>query len=297
MKHRADFYPLAAVLGFAALRLILVGVDAPFHLGLLLFCLFGMAVVWSVKHNVLHEPIFIRPTPNRLLSLWLSIFTGTSMRNTSIVHLANHHLHNNSDEDWTTVHQAKAHDWRLLSLLGYPLRTIPRMITDKKAYVASRRPAVRKTIRRESWIIFAGLLLCLMASPLATLWYVILPMMYGQWLLITINYLQHDDCDHDSEFDHANNFTGRWYNWCFFNGGLHTAHHNFPEAHWSELPRLHQEIEPLISPRHNKPNLLKSFLREYVFNHRPGRGQAADRGPKPTRLHSRNSSITGSRKV
>ena len=57
----------------------------------------------------------------------------------------------------------------------------------------------------------------------------------------------------------ARNFEGR-VNPLLFNIGLHTAHHEHPRAHWSELPRLHAGSRERIDPRMLEPGFLGYVL-------------------------------------
>ena len=69
---------------------------------------------------------------------------------------------------------------------------------------------------------------------------VLLPQLFGLHWLLGANYFQHAHCDDQSEANYARNFTGA-INFLWFNIGFHTAHHDFPAAHWSTLRKLHQE--------------------------------------------------------
>ena len=57
----------------------------------------------------------------------------------------------------------------------------------------------------------------------------------------------------------ARNFEGM-VNPLLFNIGLHTAHHQHPRAHWSELPRLHAGYRERIDPRMLEPGFLGYVL-------------------------------------
>src|SRR5262249_571239 len=68
------------------------------------------------------------------------------------------------------------------------------------------------------------------------------PWLFAQWVLVTINLLQHQDCDFDSTFNHSRNLTGPFLNWLLLNNGYHTAHHMFPAPHWSKLEPIHFRV-------------------------------------------------------
>jgi beta-carotene hydroxylase len=91
------------------------------------------------------------------------------------------------------------------------------------------------------------------------------PWLFGQWFLVTINLLQHQDCDAGSSHNHSRNVTGRAVNWFLLNNGYHTAHHNHPGAHWSELPRIHSQMLPHVDPALNEPSLLLCVWRRFII--------------------------------
>lgn len=60
------------------------------------------------------------------------------------------------------------------------------------------------------------------------------------------DYQNHVGCDEASSYSFANNVLSERYNWVRCNFGYHTAHHYYPDAHWTELPSLHEQIAPKI---------------------------------------------------
>ncbi len=104
--------------------------------------------------------------------------------------------------------------------------------------------------------------------------FVIVPQLHGlHWLLAT-NYLQHAHADgrrvppSDTPgrmLNYARNFDGL-VNPLLFNIGLHTAHHECPHAHWSELARLHDQIyRHRVHPALNEGGLLPYMARVFVW--------------------------------
>ena len=110
-------------------------------------------------------------------------------------------------------------------------------------------------------VFFIGLLLLNWRS---TLIYFGVPWLFAQWGIVTINLLQHQDCDHDSAFNHSRNITGRFINWLFLNNGLHTAHHLRPAMHWSRLAEFHRlQVAPHMRPELNQRSLLVSIGKQF----------------------------------
>jgi len=140
------------------------------------------------------------------------------------------------------------------------------MIKKKKVYLASNKNTdKKKQIQQDNLSIGLMIILALLWSPVSAILYIIIPIIFGQWYLITQNYMQHKGCDHNSEFNHAVNYTGKLYNILLFNVGYHTAHHQYPNKHWTMLPGLHKNISNKINPQLNKPSFFKSLLLDYIL--------------------------------
>jgi fatty acid desaturase len=98
------------------------------------------------------------------------------------------------------------------------------------------------------------------------LFFVLVPQLWGARWFLRVNIIQHDGCDISSEYNHSRNFGGALINWFAVNAGYHTAHHNKPGLHWSELSKSHQqEVAPKMDPSLLEPSLLGYLARTYVF--------------------------------
>jgi fatty acid desaturase len=102
-----------------------------------------------------------------------------------------------------------------------------------------------------------GLLLWLFA--------IVIPALCSLSMIMFFNYVQHVHADAYSAQDHSRNFTGKIFNYLFFNNGYHTAHHDNPNMHWSVLPAAHARIADTIAPRLNEGNLLSFLIKQYVL--------------------------------
>jgi fatty acid desaturase len=124
-----------------------------------------------------------------------------------------------------------------------------------------------------------------------TLFFVVLPQLYGARCILRINLIQHDGCDVTSDWNHSRNFVGRAFNWVMCNNGYHTIHHNRAGLHWSELRAAHaREVVPRIDPALDEPSMVGYLLRTYLFTlARPARRDVAraEQRAAPLPLESR----------
>ena len=57
-------------------------------------------------------------------------------------------------------------------------------------------------------------------------------------------YAQHAGGTDEQRYSHTTTFLSHFFNLTMFNAGFHVEHHEHPAVHWSELPRLHEEMKP-----------------------------------------------------
>ena len=235
--------------------------------------------IGTITHNHNHRPTFRSRRWNDAFSNVLTFFYGYPALMWVPTHNLNHHHFVNRPGDATAT-------WRFTNkhnfwvAITYPFvsgfyQSYP--IREYLDRVKQRKPSLHRRIRFEYvfWIASYALMLAL-AGYLhhgqqfglgLYVWFfsVILPAILSTSVIMIFNYIQHVHTDAWSEQDHSRNFTGWWFNFLFFNNGYHTAHHNDPGLHWSELPGAHAQIDEQIDSSLNERNLLWFFLRQYLL--------------------------------
>jgi fatty acid desaturase len=263
--HRRDLVSVAYVCALAAGRLAAVVLDLGFDSLLVACAVLVMPTLWAIKHNAIHRSVFVDHRVDRTFLALLGVLTGSASAWTRVVHCEIHHRHNNGAGDWTTVTQAPQFRWPALRLATYPLVVAVRLLSERRGYLAGK-PALARRVIGETALSAALVVAALVASPAATLWYVIVPVLFGQWFLIAMNYLQHAGCKVGAPLEHSVNDTGRVFNLLLLNLGYHAAHHRFPDRHWSELPELHRRhVAPLVDRRYNRPNFARRLIGEIII--------------------------------
>ena len=219
-----------------------------------------------IKHNHIHCRTFASRPWNRFLDYLLGLCTGQSTAAIIPVHNERHHAQHQTNQDFVRSPLVNfRRNW--LNLIVFPLAVVRLANRQKSAEILrwqAEKPALYRRVQREGVVVlgfFAGLLLWDWRS---TLIYFGVPWLFAQWGIITINLLQHQDCDHDSAFNHSRNITGPFINWLFLNNGFHTAHHLCPAMHWRRLPAFHRQlVEPHMRPELNQRSLVVSIWKQF----------------------------------
>jgi fatty acid desaturase len=234
----------------------------------------------TIAHNHNHRATFKSRRFNNGFGHLLTFFYGYPTLMWIPTHSMNHHHYVNRPGDATaTWRYTNKHN--LWVALTYPLvsgyfQSIP--IREYINKVKDQKPSLYSRIRFQYalWIgayvamgILAGALYHRQQTGLGLyVWFfsVILPAIVSSTTIMFFNFIQHVHTDAWSDHDHSRNFTGRIFNFLFFNNGYHTAHHNDPALHWTELPLAHANIVNTINPKLNERNLVWFMFRQYLLS-------------------------------
>jgi fatty acid desaturase len=267
LRYRADIRTLIFVIVFNVLLIVqwLNIVRSPY----LLLPTYVLAVVaLVVKHNHVHSPTFRTPSWNSAFELWLSLLTAHPTSGIITSHNVLHHQRNNTAEDFVRCSLVRF-PHNILNLVVFFFASVAEMYRNKPNDLDRWRqtqPSLYRQALAERLLTYSFLLILLLMDWRATLKYCAGPWLLAQWVLVTINLLQHQGCDFGSKFDHSRNLTGTALNWLLLNNGFHTAHHMYPAAHWSVLPLIHQRvIAPHVRPSLNEQSLWLCIWRRFVL--------------------------------
>lgn len=253
---------VAVALGLAAVQWTGAARHPALYAASLCFAFFACVI----DHNHQHHPTFRHRGLNRAFGVLLTWAIGQPATAIVPMHVMNHHVHNNHDQDHVRA-TIVGWRWNLVNLVVFPfvaIRGYARVKSREMRAWAERRPRLYRQLVVERWALYPAAAALLLVSPLDTLIYVVVPWIYGQWGILAVNHVQHHGCDPESELGHSRDFTGRWLNWWTFNNGYHTAHHLRPGRHWSRLPELHAELAPELQER----SLIAVLFRQYLLNGR-----------------------------
>jgi beta-carotene hydroxylase len=221
-------------------------------------------VACIITHNHMHLGLFRRRSWNGVFSCFLIFGSGQPPTGIITAHNVRHHKYQNSDADFVRTSLAwSRHNW--INLLTFPFLSVATMIKEKPGDLRKWKiesPNLFRQALTERCIFLVVLGTTTVVAPVDTLVYLVAPWLFGQFCLIAVNLVQHQDCNHDSEWNHSRNVTGCIVNWFLLNNGYHTAHHRKPTLHWSLVPAYHDEVVAL----HIRPELNHRTLTGAIWN-------------------------------
>ena len=243
-----------------------------------LFLTLGVGVI---HHNHTHLRMWRGPHSrwaNRATDYWLTLLQGHPTFVFWPAHVANHHRYKHSDKDIARTYRFGGDTNHLWGYLLHPLQAawvLYPLFIRWLGNLHRRWPGAFRYCMGQYALWLGSWALLLALDWQKALLLVILPQLHGlHWLLAT-NYLQHAHADgrcssgaqrdtDGSMLNYARNFEG-WVNPLLFNIGLHTAHHECPHAHWSQLTVLHERIyRRRVDPALNEGGLLPYMARVFV---------------------------------
>jgi hypothetical protein len=247
---------------------------------LMLFLTLGVGVI---HHNHVHLRMWRMwrgRRMNRLTDFWITLLQGHPTFVFWPAHMANHHRHRHGPKDVARTYRFGGDTNHLWGYLLHPFQAVWVLAPVFVGWLARlrlhRRGAWRYCVAQ--YVVWLGSWAVLLALDWRrALLFVIVPQLHGlHWLLAT-NYLQHAHADgrkapregalrdtSGGRLNYARNFEGL-VNPLLFNIGLHTAHHENPHAHWSELTHLHHtryraQVDPVLNEGGLVPYMLRVFV-------------------------------------
>ncbi len=271
LRYRADVKTLI----FVAIYFALVAVQwvyAPHNLAiaiplLVLTCWFSFFGAVAT-HNTVHSPVFKARWMNRAFQVALTLTYGHPVSAYVPGHNLSHHKHTQSRRDVMRTSKAR-YGWHFLNGLLFMSKVGKDIFFADmryfKAMYGRNRPWFRQMILEA--VVFLGSMGVLLALDWKKfLLYVLIPHQYAAWGIITMNLLQHDGCDENSEWNSSRNFVGKAVNWFAYNNGYHTIHHIEPGLHWSLLPEEHaKRVAPFIHPNLDQKNFPAYLFRTFFL--------------------------------
>lgn len=265
LKYKADIKTLAFLLTTTALLFVQWAIG--FHPALFILSLYLAITVAVTAHNHNHVPMWKSQTLNTLTDFWITLFYGFPVFAWIPTHNRNHHKFNNRDGDFTITYRVSEKN-NALTLLSYPTISSYYQQNPIMSYLRDMRT------RNRSKFVQAIMQYVVLALFLAgafwldwqkALLFVVIPHQVALFSVLVFNYIQHVHANEESDYNHSRNFVSPITNWMLFNNGLHTAHHQRANTHWSEVPAAHAKIAHLIDPSLLERGFWPYIIRAYIL--------------------------------
>ncbi len=293
LRYRADlrtlafcgvFYGLVVVQWLLPQHSLLAGQAATTASWISGGALFALTCFFSffcavATHNTIHSPVFHSRGLNRAFQMVLTTTYGHPVSAYVPGHNLSHHKHTQTRRDVMRTTKARFR-WHLLNGLFFTLMVAPSIMRGEAQYfkmIKTRLPAWFRQFRIEQAVLFGSYIILAVIDWQKFLVFVFLPHKYAAWGIVSMNFLQHDGCDQDSEHNHSRNFVGKVVNWFTFNNGFHSIHHKHPGLHWSLAPEAHaREVAPFIHPALDQASIAGYIFKTFIF---PGKRVRYDGTP------------------
>ncbi len=276
LRYAADRRTVSFVTGYFVLVAVALATDLPWWGSVVMsisLCLLAFFCA-VISHNTIHAPVFRSRPLNRLFQVAISLTYGHPVSMFVPGHNLSHHKYLQTPKDRMRTDKMRFR-WNLMNQLVFGWAVGSVIFKDNYEYakiMKVKRPAWFRQLMIETaaYVAFLAITLffCLWPSfaPWKFLVFVVIPHQYAVWGITGINFVQHEGCDADSDYNHSRNFTGKLVNWFTFNNGFHGIHHAHPGLHWSLTPAVHaKELAPFIDPRLDQKSLLAYCFKAYIF--------------------------------
>ncbi len=244
-RHPADRLPILLIVSLTVADFVLYFTVNNVWLLLTWFLLTiipkGCICAWNHHHQ--HTRTFKWTPLNRLLEMSYALHTGVTTHLWLLHHVLGHH-HNYLDQS-RDESRWQRRDGTQMGTLEYTLNVA--LTSYYRGWVVGKRyPRLLRT-----HLIYTALTVALVFglvayNPVPALFLFVLPMITGMLITAWATYDHHAGLDTDDPFEASYNITDPLFNRLTGNLGYHTAHHYKQGLHWSDLPRLHEEIKHQI---------------------------------------------------
>lgn len=201
----------------------------------------GFICAWNHHHQ--HVPTFTKPVLNRLLEIVFAFQTGLSSNAWLLHHTLGHHV--NYLDQTKDESRWQRQDGKPMGAFRYSFEVA--LTGYSRAWAVSRKyKHHRPVFVGMGLVVLALLALAFWYRPWHALFVLLLPMIISLVGTAWATHTHHAGREAKDHFGASTNIIHRGYNIVTGNLGYHTAHHYRGGVHWSQLPKLHEEIKHLI---------------------------------------------------
>jgi fatty acid desaturase len=280
LRYRADVRTLGILLSYAALTVgaWVLSPKGPWLVATIAALCFNSWLCAVIAHNVVHNPVFTKRWMNQAFQVWVSLSYGFPISDYIPGHNLSHHRYTQAREDVMRTSKVR-YKWNLMNLLLFFPAVTPAILRTNAEYKKVRGNGTRwqRQLLLETIVVWAVKIALLLLDWRKALLFVVIPHLYANWGIVTINFIWHDGCDPDHATNHSRNVISRSMNFFTLNNGYHGIHHMEPGLHWSLLPQAHAErVRPTLHPSLEQKSVVVFLFKTFIY---PGKRLTYDGKP------------------
>jgi fatty acid desaturase len=221
-----------------------------------------------IAHNTVHSPVFKKRWMNKAFQVWVSASYGFPISDYIPGHNLSHHRFTQLAEDVMRTTKVNFR-WNLLNFLFFFPAVTPGILRGNALYKKKLGNSARLWKRQlllEAAVVWSIKGVAFLVDWRKALLFVVIPHLFANFGIVTVNFLQHDGCDETHPVNHSRNFVGGLFNWLTLNNGYHGIHHDVPGLHWSLAPAAHRtRHSPTIHPALEQRSLAVYMFKAFVY--------------------------------
>lgn len=219
-------------------------------------------------HNAIHVPISSNKAVNNAFQVVISLWFGFTASAYVPGHNLSHHRNLQTPRDIMSTYKMKYKSNFLNGVLFAPTIMLATGKNDAAYFAAQRKMGrpIYKQAQLELAAYVAFQVAIASVDPHKWLFVFFLPQLFGKYMIISLNTLQHDGCDENSKYNHSRNFVDPWLNYFCFNNGYHGIHHMYPGRHWALTKADHySKVKPHVYPGLDHPSIFAYMFERYIY--------------------------------
>ena len=245
IRNRRDARPIALVISFFIYQLAVYLFADDWQHALLWIAIPHVVLnipIASAMHIAIHTPIFYRGKHDFLFGLLYALEIGITRTCFRIDHLTHHRYFLEPEKDpnaWQSM-------GKVMGQAQYALHNLVHLYPRSWRIACERSQKVRREFIAEivTCLVLLGVLTAYdPPKSVAVYGFCIVWGIAGTYYW---SHHQHAGLEPVNVFLACRTYLGKPYNWLAFNVGYHTAHHEKPGLHWSQLPARHEAIASRI---------------------------------------------------
>ena len=254
-RYKEDTFPVLTILTLSIVDFFLYFTVSNLYVLISYFLLMiipkGLICSWGHHHQ--HTNVFKKKYLNRILEFFYALHTGATT-NVWVLHhnLGHHRFYLDQEKDQS---RWKKKDGTTMGYWRYSLEVT--LTSYTRAWEVGKK---YKDLRKDFLIFGVTTILAVTAltiyNPINSLILFILPMFISLFLTAQATYKHHVGLDTDDKFSASYTDLNKFWNKLTGNLGYHTAHHCYPNVHWSKLPEMHEKIKNKIPDENIRQNIL-----------------------------------------